>query len=55
MKKTAILTAAALVVLSSLTPVDARGEWVKDDNGWYYDNGDGTTPYDEFVVIDGKY
>ena len=31
-----------------------EGAWKQDANGWWYDNGDGTYPKNEFKDIDGK-
>ena len=33
--------------------VDTAG-WVKDENGWWYNNGDGTCPINEWADIKGK-
>ena len=57
MKKRSFLAAAvAFLMIAGFTPVHASNpHWEKDDNGWRYDNGDGTNPKEEFKLIDGSY
>lgn len=49
--KTGILIAAITILMAM--PVFA-GQWVQDDNGWWYDNGDGMWPSETWKWIDGN-
>ncbi len=49
--QTGILT-TAITLMMAMTAF--AGQWVQDDNGWWYDNGDGTWPSDSWEWIDGN-
>ena len=44
MKKIAKIIITVLTVFACLIPVNAAGQWKKDDKGWWYQYSDGTYP-----------
>ncbi len=54
MKRLAKLLAVAAMFLVCVQPVDAKSEWKKDNNGWWYEFDDGAYYVDTFAVINNK-
>lgn len=40
------------IIVSPDVKEETAGEWKQDDKGWWYDNGDGTFPKNEWKLID---
>ena len=50
-----VILAAAITTFSCLMTVSAyAGNWVKNNTGWWYDNGNGTWPSSSWQWIDGN-
>ena len=49
------LTALADKIEELEKPDIKEPHWEKDQNGWWYDNGDGTRPASEWKIIEGKW
>lgn len=52
-KKILTLVAAAAMTLAMSVTAFAAG-WVQNDTGWWWDNGDGTWPANEWRWLDGN-
>lgn len=48
-------TAEVIVSVDAQTEEETAGEWVQDDKGWWYDNGDGTFPKSEWKQVGGSW
>lgn len=42
------------IFVTAAAMVSYAGEWKADENGWWYDNGDGTYPVNQWRWIDGN-
>ena len=50
-----VILAVAITIFSCLMTVSAyAGNWVKNNTGWWYDNGNGTWPSSSWQWIDGN-